>query len=266
MKMKQSKKGNWKLVKMFALFAMLAAWVSVPLLTDSVKADGTPLILVRTAALAAPSGAVNPHGAATWELYQSGNREIEVEVEDLSLPQGTVLTAFVDGTSIGQLTVDDSQKARLKLKTEDGQSVPTVNNGSTVQVRNGPTVLAVRFADRQPISVAIGYAKCWRSFCGPHRPDPQRRFAKRFRILRVAQQPHRARGSRTTGQPCYRHVAQRYCQWKLCRLDIRPERRRGPFAASKRQRPDRSGRNCRLDDSGAKWISYDPKRHIWLNF
>lgn len=141
MKMKQSKKGNWKLVKMFALFAMLAAWVSAPLLTDSVKADGTPLILVRTAALAAPSGSVNPHGDATWELYQSGNREIEVEVEDLSLPPGTVLTAFVDGTSIGQLVVDDRQKARIKLKTEDGQSVPTVNNGSTVQVRNGSTVL-----------------------------------------------------------------------------------------------------------------------------
>ncbi|MEQ1643720.1 MAG: FG-GAP-like repeat-containing protein, partial [Pyrinomonadaceae bacterium] len=91
--------------------------------------------------LAAPNGAVNPHGAATWELYQSGNREIEVEVEDLTLPQGTVLTAFVDGNSIGQLTVDDRQKAKLKLKTEDGQSVPTVNNGSAVQVRNGSTVL-----------------------------------------------------------------------------------------------------------------------------
>ncbi len=126
---------------MLALFAMLAAWVSVPLLTGSVKADGTPLILVRTAALAAPSGTVNPHGDATWELYQSGNREIEVEVEDLSLSQGTVLTAFVDGNSIGQLTVDDRQKAKLKLKTEDGQPVPTVNNGMTVQVRNGSTVL-----------------------------------------------------------------------------------------------------------------------------
>lgn len=139
--MKQSEKRNWKSVKVLALFAMLAAWVSVPLLTNSVKADGTPVILVRTAVLAAPSGTVNPHGDATWELYQSGNREIEVEVEDLSLTQGTVLTAFVDGNSIGQLTVDDRQKAKLELKTEDGQSVPTVNNGSTVQVRNGSTVV-----------------------------------------------------------------------------------------------------------------------------
>lgn len=139
--MKQSEKGNWKLVKVFALFAMLAAWVSAPLLTNSVKADGTPVILVRTAALAAPSATVNPHGDATWELYQSGNREIEVEVEDINLAQGTVLTAFVDGASIGQLTVDDRQKAKLKLKTEDGQSVPTVKNGSTVEVRNGSTVV-----------------------------------------------------------------------------------------------------------------------------
>lgn len=123
------------------IVALLAAWVSVPFVMNSVKADGTPVILVRDAVLTSPSGSPNPWGAAQWQLYQSGNREIEVEAEDLSFAQGTVLNAFVDGSAIGNMVVDDRQKAKLKLKTEDGQIVPVVNNGSTVEVRNGAAIV-----------------------------------------------------------------------------------------------------------------------------
>ena len=73
-------------LKAVAVFALLAAWVSVPLLMNSVKADSTPIILVRTAVLAAPSGSVDPHGDAKFELYQSGNRELEIEI----LPDGSM--------------------------------------------------------------------------------------------------------------------------------------------------------------------------------
>lgn len=135
------KRSGWNSIKILAACALLAGWISIPLVTDTVMADGTPVILVRSANLVSPTGSVNPHGDATWELYQSGNREIEVEVEDLNLGMGTSLTALVDGNVIGQLIVDDRGKAKLKLKTEDGQTVPVVNNGSTVQVLNGSTVL-----------------------------------------------------------------------------------------------------------------------------
>jgi hypothetical protein len=101
---------------------------------------GEPPILTRTANLVSPSGTVNPHGAATYELYQSGNRELEVEVEDLSLADGTVLTAFIDNAQVGTMTVS-TQRGRLKLKTELGQTVPVVNDGSTVNVKNGSTIL-----------------------------------------------------------------------------------------------------------------------------
>ena len=63
--------------KTAAAAILLAAWVSAPFLTGNVKADGTPVIVTRTAVLTPPVG-VNPHGAATWQLYQSGNRELEV--------------------------------------------------------------------------------------------------------------------------------------------------------------------------------------------
>src|SRR3954451_14515872 len=74
---------NRTLLKLAAAALLLAAWVSAPFLGINVKADGTPVVEVKTATLTSPSGTANPHGTATWELYQSGNRELEVEVEDL---------------------------------------------------------------------------------------------------------------------------------------------------------------------------------------
>lgn len=130
-----------KILKKLALVAALLAWGAVPYLTSGVKADSTPVIIVRTASLTAPAGSVNPHGMAVWQLYQSGNREIEVEIEDVTLASGTMLNVVVDGTIIGQIAVQVDQRGKLKLKTEDGQSVPAVNAGSTVSVRNGDKVL-----------------------------------------------------------------------------------------------------------------------------
>lgn len=132
-------KQNWKTA---AILAVFAAWVSAGIVTSRVSAaSGVPLV-VRNAVLAAPSGSVNPHGAAQWQLYSDGNRELEVEIEDVSLAQGTSLNAVIDGSSVGSVILDDRGKGKLKLKTENGQTVPTVNAGSAVQVRNGSTILA----------------------------------------------------------------------------------------------------------------------------
>lgn len=128
---------KWKLG---LFFVAVFAWVALPfILQNKVEAGGVPIV-VRTANLVSPTGSVNPHGAAEWQLYESGERELEVEIEDVNLPNGTVLGAFINGSSVGQLTLD-LQRARLKLKTEDGQPVPTVNDGDAVEVRNGSTVL-----------------------------------------------------------------------------------------------------------------------------
>ncbi len=139
--MKTGNMKNRNYLKAIAFAMLLAAWVSIPALISNVKADSTPVILVRNAVLTSPSGSINPHGAAQWQLYQSGNREIEIEIEDVSLTMGTSLNFFVDGTLAGQAAVDDRQKAKLKLRTENGEIVPLVNAGSTVDVRNGDTIL-----------------------------------------------------------------------------------------------------------------------------
>jgi hypothetical protein len=129
-------KNLWKLA---FVFAALAAWASVPYLTG-VKADEVPIV-VRTANLASPTGSVNPHGAATWELYQSGAKELEVEIEDVNLTAGTILNASINGNSVGQIVLQADGRGRLRLRTQDGQTVPDVNDGDTADVRNGSTVL-----------------------------------------------------------------------------------------------------------------------------
>lgn len=122
------------------LFA-LAGWVSIPMLSRSAEAGGIP-ILVRTAFLASPTGSPNPHGAAEYQLYANGHRELQVEIEDVSMPAGTTFTAFVDGSSVGTLVLAADQRARLKLRTEDGQNVPVTVDGSTVEVRTAaPSIL-----------------------------------------------------------------------------------------------------------------------------
>jgi hypothetical protein len=100
---------------------------------------GVP-ILTRTANLVSPSGSVNPHGLATYDVYQSGQRELEIELEDYNAANGTTISFFVAGNMVGQQSLLD-QKAKLKLRTQDGQTVPTINGGELVEVRNGGTLL-----------------------------------------------------------------------------------------------------------------------------
>ena len=110
------------------------------LVSASENAASDVVILTRTANLVSPTGSINPHGNATYKVHQSGNRELEIEAEDVNLADGTILSFFVDNNLVGQISLA-LQRAELKLKTEDGQSVPNVNDGSTVQVKNGNTTL-----------------------------------------------------------------------------------------------------------------------------
>lgn len=100
---------------------------------------GVP-ILTRTAVLVSPSGTVNPHGDATYEIYQNGDRELEIEIEDYNAGNGTTISYFVNGNMAGTQSLVD-QRAKLRLKTQDGQTVPTINGGELVEVKNGGTLL-----------------------------------------------------------------------------------------------------------------------------
>ena len=66
---------------------------------------------------------------------------LKSKLKMLTLQAGTPLTAFVDGSSVGQLILGTDRQGRLKLRTEDGRTVPDMNDGSVVHVRNGDVVL-----------------------------------------------------------------------------------------------------------------------------
>ena len=127
------------LVAVFAAIILSITPISI-LVSAGENTAGGVVVLLRTANLVSPSGSVNPHGEAKYEVYDSGQRELEIEAEDVNSANGTILSFFVDGNSVGQVSLL-SQRARLKLKTEDGQIVPAVNGGSTVQVKIGATVI-----------------------------------------------------------------------------------------------------------------------------
>jgi hypothetical protein len=127
--------------KISLVFVAVFAWVAIPfILQNKVEASGEIPISTISANLVSPTGSVNPHGLATYDVYASGNRELEVEAEDVNAV-GAALTYFLNGNSIGQVTVGTDFRAKLRLRTQDGQSVPNVVNGDLVEVKNGATLI-----------------------------------------------------------------------------------------------------------------------------
>ncbi|MDT5261392.1 MAG: hypothetical protein QOC61_396 [Acidobacteriota bacterium] len=97
---------------------------------------------------AAINGTV-PKGNAEYSV-ETGGREFRVRIENVNLPAGTTLNVLVDGTKVGTLTVAASlQRSELRLKTEDGQTVPQINSRTRVVVTNqtGATLLAGSFSN-----------------------------------------------------------------------------------------------------------------------
>jgi hypothetical protein len=103
--------------------------------------------VLRIRLVGAAVNGVIPKGSAEFTQSAAGRRELEVGVEDLNLPAGTVLNVLVDNVQVGQITLGRSFKGRLEIESEHGQSVPAVAVGTTVAVTNGAgaTLLAGSF-------------------------------------------------------------------------------------------------------------------------
>src|SRR5262249_6663403 len=81
------------------------------------------------ATLAGPAiNRVTPKGVS--ESRVRGDRsQFKAQVEDVNLPNGTVLTVRVDGTAVGTLTLV-GRRGGLELSSQDGDAVPTIRAGS----------------------------------------------------------------------------------------------------------------------------------------
>ncbi len=78
---------------------------------------------------------------------RGGERELEVEVEDVRSLRGTTLSVFVGGSRVGGARVNSLGDARLERNSDLGQRVPGVVKGTRVQVKtvSGTVVVAGSF-------------------------------------------------------------------------------------------------------------------------
>ena len=92
-----------------------------------------------------------PSGLAENRVRPDGSR-LKVEVEDVNLPAGTVLNVFLNGTSIGSLTINSFREGQFEIESNNGGIVPSVTAGSFVEVKTqaGVLVASGTFSDATP--------------------------------------------------------------------------------------------------------------------
>lgn len=84
-----------------------------------------------------------PEGSADFRSDSSGRSRLNIEVENVNLPAGTVLTISVQEgvaiTSVGSIKLSAFGQAELELESQKGATVPVVKKGDMVTVSNAGT-------------------------------------------------------------------------------------------------------------------------------
>jgi hypothetical protein len=126
-------------MRLFARFAVTTLLVIVPLsiLGTAASAQGSG----ETALHARLSGAVlnhiKPFGYAEYDTqYDSETgveRQLQVEVEHVNLPNGTLLSVHLNGVAVGVMRVSRGH-GNLELDTQAGNAVPVINIGDHLSI------------------------------------------------------------------------------------------------------------------------------------
>jgi hypothetical protein len=88
-----------------------------------------------------------PEGNADFRSNSRGRTRLNVEVENVNLPAGTVLQVSVQHAgmtvAVGTITMTAGGFGELELNSQDGDTVPQVQSGDMIMVANGGmTILA----------------------------------------------------------------------------------------------------------------------------
>ena len=139
--------------RMFRTGAVLGAAILAIGLVSTAVADGGSSTRLRARLTGQAISGVTPEGNADFR-NDSGRMRLQVEVEHVNLPAGTVLTVMVqDGASapmtVGHITLSTTGFGELELEAEHGASVPSILNGDVVSVTaNGAAILAGVFGPK----------------------------------------------------------------------------------------------------------------------
>jgi hypothetical protein len=92
-------------------------------------------------------GGLTPKGHARFEVRANGRRKLNVEIEKVNLPVGTILNVLVDNFKVGQIVLSSTLENELELDTERGNPVPNITTASTVVITDsqGKTILSGTF-------------------------------------------------------------------------------------------------------------------------
>lgn len=88
-----------------------------------------------------------PEGRAEFRLDSNGRARLNVEVERVNLPAGTVLTVSIQEGAVvtvaGTMKISGVGETELELESDKGTSVPSIKKGDIVTVSSvGTAILA----------------------------------------------------------------------------------------------------------------------------
>ncbi|MBN2116795.1 MAG: hypothetical protein JW730_09500 [Anaerolineales bacterium] len=79
-------------------------------------------------------------GEIEMKKYEDGEKQIEIEVHSVNVPDGSTVSAVIDGATVHEFRVNHG-RARLLLSTSRGDRIPEVHNGSVAEIRFSGEVL-----------------------------------------------------------------------------------------------------------------------------
>lgn len=123
------------------IWASFLTLVMTSMLVGAMMAQAGAEIRIRTGLAGASINSLTPKGRA--EYRERTNRQLNIQVENVNLPDGTTLNVLIDGNSVGQISLT-LQRGSLQMNTNDNQLVPAITAGTTVVVTDasGTTVVA----------------------------------------------------------------------------------------------------------------------------
>ena len=138
-------KTTLRTISMLAMAAFLMGGVVTMRAEDGNKNGQNAQVRLRTTLSGASIQGKKPEGNADFRNDAQGRTRLNVEVENVNLPMGTVLTvAVVHGgvsTKVGTITLGSTGESELELDSQNGATVPAIVSGDMVTVSNGAAVI-----------------------------------------------------------------------------------------------------------------------------
>jgi hypothetical protein len=102
-------------------------------------------VRLRTTLAGAAIQGRKPEGNADFRNDGQGRTRLNVEVENVNLPAGTVLTVSVVhagvSTMVGTIKLGSGGEDELELDSQNGATVPAIVSGNMVTVANGAAII-----------------------------------------------------------------------------------------------------------------------------